>query len=358
MITTVHIIGGKGAGGAEGFYVRLVNALQRAGQSPLAVTVAGGAVAAALEADVRQVHVPMLGNWDLWSRWRIGRIVARHGPCVVQTYMGRATRLTHLRPGGAATHVARLGGYYPPKGYRHAHAWVGNTRGVCDYLVQQGFPRERVFHIGNFVAMPPSAPVETLEALRAELGVPRSALVLLAVGRLHPVKGYGDLLDAFARVPERCDGRPVHLVIVGDGPLAGALRAQADTLACGDRLHWAGWRDDPAPFYDLADLVVMPSRHETLGNVVLEAWAHARPVLASRSQGPLELCVPEHDAVLVPVGDVDALAAAATRLLDDAALRAALARAGLTKLRANFSEEAVLAAYLALYRRLSSAPAD
>lgn len=357
MTTTIHIIGGKGTGGAEGFYVRLVNALQRAGQAPLAVTVAGGAVAAALDVDVRQVHVPMRGNWDMWSRWRIGRIVARHGACIVQTYMGRATRLTHLRPGGAATHVARLGGYYPAKGYRHAHAWVGNTRGVCDYLVQHGFPRERVFHIGNFVAMPAVAPAEILHALRGELGIPASALVLLAVGRLHPVKGYGDLLAAFARIPAHCAGRPVHLVIVGDGPLAAPLRAQAEALACRDRLHWAGWRADPAAFYDLADIVVMPSHHETLGNVVLEAWAHARPVIASRSQGPLELCEPERDALLVPVGDVAALAAAATRLLEDAPLREALAQAGQAKLLAHFSEQAVLAAYLALYQRLASTPA-
>lgn len=352
MTTTIHIIGGKGTGGAEGFYVRLVNALQHAGHAPVAVTVAGGAVAAALDPAVRQWHVPMMGNWDLWSRWRIARVIARQGPCIVQTYMGRATRLTHLRPDGGTTHIARLGGFYSPKGYRHAHVWVGNTLGVCDYLVEHGFPRERVFHIGNFVAMPPSAPAEVLAALRAELGVPTSALVLLAVGRLHPVKGFADLLAAFAHIPARCAGRPVHLVIVGDGPLAGSLRAQAATLPCRERLHWAGWRSDPAAFYDLADIVVMPSHHETLGNVILEAWAHARPVLASCSQGPLELCEPEHDAVLAPVANIEALASGAMRLLNDGSLRAELARAGHAKLKARFSEQAVLNAYLALYERL------
>lgn len=353
MPTSIHIIGGKGAGGAEGFYVRLVNALQRAGHAPLALTVAGGAVAAALDREVRQEHLPMRGNWDLWSRWRISRFVARHRPCIVQTYMGRATRLTHLRRGCGSLHVARLGGYYPPKGYRHAHAWVGNTRGVCDYLIEHAFPRERVFRIGNFVAMPAPVDDDVLTELRRSLGVPAAAWVLLAVGRLHPVKGMTDLIAAFERIPASHAGRPPHLVIVGDGPLNVELQAQAAALGCRQRIHWAGWREDPAPFYDLADIVVMPSRHETLGNVVLEAWAHARPVLATRSQGPLELCEEGRDALLVPVADPAALAAGIARLLADDALRVELAAAGLAKLRAEFSEEAVVGAYLRLYERLA-----
>ena len=51
--------------------------------------------------------------------------------------------------------MARLGGYYKIDGYyRHAHAWVGNTQDICDFMVKEGLPPERVFYIGNFVPQP------------------------------------------------------------------------------------------------------------------------------------------------------------------------------------------------------------
>ncbi|MGB5063254.1 MAG: glycosyltransferase, partial [Candidatus Competibacter sp.] len=71
MIASAHIIGGEAAGGAELFYVRLVNALQARQQPVLAINVAGGQVSARLRPETEQIHVPMRAIWDVWSRWRI-----------------------------------------------------------------------------------------------------------------------------------------------------------------------------------------------------------------------------------------------------------------------------------------------
>ena len=82
---------------------------------------------------VPQQTIPMRNGWDLLSVLKIRRLIRNTGPLIVQTYMGRATRLTRLPRDSAAIHVARLGGYFKIKGYyQHAHAWVGNTRGICD----------------------------------------------------------------------------------------------------------------------------------------------------------------------------------------------------------------------------------
>ncbi|MFZ1641370.1 MAG: glycosyltransferase [Candidatus Contendobacter sp.] len=355
MIASAHIIGGGALGGAELFYVRLVNALQARGQPVLAINLPCGQIAARLQADVAQAHVPMRGIWDWPSRWRIGAILRAHRLDIVQTYMGRATRLTHLDPVQRPIHVARLGGYYALKGYRHAHAWVGNTQGICDYLVSNGLPAARIAHIGNFVDIPIASAPEQIAEQRRQMDIPEDALVLVAVGRLHPVKGFEDLLTALAMLGTTLYHRPLVLVIVGDGPLNATLRDYADQLGISRRIRWAGWQLDPHPYYELADLFICPSRHETLGNVILEAWAHGRAVLSTQTAGALELIAHGEDAWLVPPQQPHALADGVRLLLEDESLRARLASQGRKKVETHYSQQHIVNAYLDLYQRLLAA---
>ena len=352
--STVHVLGSRELGGADRFFIRLVEALTRAGHPTLAVTRRDGPVAAQLSAAVEQVHLPLASKWDLPSRWRLTRLIGRRAPDVVQTYMGRATRLTRLPRGSRAVHVARLGGYYKIRGYNeHAQAWVGNTHGICDYLRQQGLPSAQVFYIGNFVPRPRPVPVEEREALRARLGLPAGAQVVFALGRLVEKKGFADLLEAFARLPAGHDGAPVRLVIAGDGPELAGLKHAARRLGIADRVHWAGWQDDPEPFYALADLFVCPSRHEPLGNVILEAWTHRLPVLSTRNEGAQELVDPGRNALLAPVADPAGLSEGLRALLAlDGPARARLAAEGHATVQREHGEQAVLEAYLRLYARL------
>lgn len=348
---SLHVIGGKGSGGAERFAVRLVNALARSGQPVAAVTVASGEIARAIDPAVRQYHTPMLGVWDVYSRWKINRAIADFRPDVVQTYLGRATRLvrlTHKHP----VHLARLGGYYKLKGYRHAHAWVGNTQALCDHLVANGFDATRVTRIGNFVDPPPTFGRNELDTLRAKHDLD-GCRVVAGVGRLHPVKGWDDLLRAFARLPAAVEGQPLRLLVVGDGPLRKELEQLASQLGIADRVRWAGWQDQPAAFYQLADVFVCSSVSETLGNVILEAWTNRALVVSTRAQGPLELIEDGMNGLLAPLADPAGLAAVLnTALALDAAQRARMIAAGEAEVAKHYSEAAIVAAYIDLYTRL------
>ncbi len=352
MITSAHIVAGQALGGAELFYVRLVNALQEQRQPVLAINSPGGGVSAKLQAEVKQLHVPMRAIWDLPSRWRIGAILRQYQPDIVQTYMGRATRLTHLNPSRRPIHVARLGGYYDLKGYRHAHAWVGNTQGICDYLIRSGLPAARIAHIGNFVDLPAASSPEQLADWRRRLAIPEEALVLTAVGRFHPVKGFEDLLTALALLGTTFCHRPLVLVLVGDGPLNASLRHHAEQLGISSQLRWAGWQLDPHPYYELADLFICPSRHETLGNVILEAWAHGRAVLSTQTPGAVELIAHGEDAWLVPIQHPPTLADGVRLLLEDEPLRAHLAARGRQNVEHHYSPQPIVSAYLDFYQRL------
>lgn len=354
-IPSLHIIGGRKLGGAELFFVRLVNALARHGMAVEVVTVPESEIDAAVDPQVPRHHAPLTGVWDIWSRLRISRIVRKHAPAIVQTYMGRATRLTHLPANRRPIHIARLGGYYNLKGYRHAHAWVGNTRGICDYLIREGLPRQRVFHIGNFVDTAIRHAPDTLIKLRDNWNIPAEARVVLGLGRLHPNKGFSDLLQAFSRLPSNLYDRPLHLVMVGDGPLRSELRTEATRLGLGERVTWTGWQYDPSLWYQLADVFVCSSRHEPLGNVILEAWANSTPVVSTAAEGPLELVAPEQDALLAPIADPDRLAERMLEMLKiDGPTRQRMIQAGTAKLSESHSEEAIVAAYVELYRKLAT----
>jgi glycosyltransferase involved in cell wall biosynthesis len=352
---SLHVLGSRQFGGADQFYVRLVRALHEAGQPVTAVNRAGSPVADALAGTgVEQWQLPLANQWDVWSVWRLRKLIARRQPCIVQTYMGRATRLTRPPANARAVHIARLGGYYKIDGYyRHAHAWIGNTRGICDYLVKSGLPARRVFHVGNFVPEPSALSGDRKAELRRIHHIPEDARVLFGLGRLIEKKGFDDLLRALSRLPTEIGGRALLLLIAGEGPSLGALQTLARELGVEGRVRWLGWQDPPDDFYALADAFVCPSRHEPLGNVILEAWNYRLPVVSTRTDGALELVEEARTGLLCECGDPAGMAGQIRNLLEASeAQRIALGDAGHLFLNARYSRAAILEAYLALYRQL------
>lgn len=352
MISSIHLIGSRKFGGAERFFVRLVEGLHELSQPVIAVSRPNSMVSRALSPAIRQIYVPFRNVWDVSSILRIRRLVAAEQPQIVQTYMGRATRLTRLPKQRSCIHIARLGGFYKPDGYRHADAWIGNTNGICRYLRSQGFPEDRVFHVPNFIEIFDPLEDNRVRQFRSSMNIPDDALLIVALGRFVEKKGFQDLIEAFARLPASLGERPVHMLLAGDGPCFAALKNQARGLGVLDRIHWAGWQDELAPVYQSADLFVCPSRHEPLGNVILEAWANGLPVLSTATDGARELVINHDLAVLVPCRDPQALGREIQRLFENDRLRQSLAEAGKQHVRRHFTKERILQRYLEVYDEL------
>jgi len=351
-IRTLQIIGSKRLGGAEGFFLRLHEALVRADDiNSTAITPRDSELNLGVAAPFG--HAPMRSVFDPFSRIALGRLIRRHQPDVVQTWMGRASRLVRLPERGAPVHVARLGGFYNPARYRHAHALVGNTRGICDFLVNSGVPTSRVHQIGNFVPQPRVVSASELGLCRERLGIPADARVIFSLGRLHENKAFDTLLQAFEQLHPMPDGRQVHLILAGDGPLAATLQHQTAESPMMDRIHWLGWQHDPSPWFCLADAFVCPSRHEPLGNVLLEAWAHGCPLVSTRTAGALELVEDGVTGLLCEIDEPHHMAGQIQALLNaPPSHRLQLAEHGREVLQKNHSEEAVVRAYGNLYRQL------
>jgi glycosyltransferase involved in cell wall biosynthesis len=174
---------------------------------------------------------------------------------------------------------------------------------------------------------------------RAGLETPADAPLAIALGRLHPNKGFDVLLAAIAKVPG------LYLWVAGEGALRAALKRQASLLGIDERVRFLGWRQDIGALLAAADMLVCSSRREPLGNTILEAWAASKPVVACAASGPAELIEHDKSGLLVPIDDAAALAEAMRGLIADKARAAALAEAGHAVFEAQFSEARVVARY-------------
>lgn len=183
----------------------------------------------------------------------------------------------------------------------------------------------------------------------ADLGLQPGALVVGYVGRLEPSKGLGELADAWPRVEAAFPG--AHLVIVGRGTFDVELRARL----AGRRVLFTGHRGDLPSVMAALDLLVLPSYSEGVPNVVMEAMAAGKPVLATAVSGIPELVVDGETGMLIPPRDAGALADGLIRLGGDAALRARLGHAGTARVREHFTLETMVERYDGLLREVAAA---
>jgi len=227
--------------------------------------------------------------------------------------------------------------------YRRSTHVIAISSGLRDQLVRDvGLSSERVSVIPNAFDL-------ALYSRAAE-GVRRSKVkpplpTVVSAGRFVPEKGFDDLLTAFGLVQR---STPCRLRLLGDGPLRGALRDQAERLAVLSQVEFCGWVDEPWEHIADADVFVLASWWEGFGRVLIEAMACGTPVISTACDfGPPEIIRDNHTGLLVPVGDSEALAEAIVRVLRDAKLRTALAEAGRNR-AAEFGRRSVAAKYEAL----------
>ncbi|MEM8868533.1 MAG: glycosyltransferase family 4 protein, partial [Verrucomicrobiota bacterium] len=118
------------------------------------------------------------------------------------------------------------------------------------------------------------------------------------------------------------------------------------------RVHFLGWRRDVAQLFAGCDISVFPSRYEPNGTVVMESWAHQRPLIASRAKGPEWLVDDEENGLLFDIDSVDQLAKNIRLLCGNVSLRESLVKRGLEKWKAAYSKDAIVSEYLQLFVRL------
>jgi glycosyltransferase involved in cell wall biosynthesis len=194
------------------------------------------------------------------------------------------------------------------------------------------------------------------DAVRAHLGLPAAAALVVAAGRLVRKKGFEYLIDALPLVES---APPAHLAIAGGGDLAEELRARARTAGVENRVHFLGdlSQDEVGIWFAGADAAVVPSVRDDSGNVdglpntVLEALASGAPLVSTPAGGIASVIEDGRTGVIVPERDAPALATALAHLLRDPDRRAAMGRAGRALAEGRFGWEAAAARFEAAYDR-------
>lgn len=325
-------------GGAERFFVHLVNALAERGVDQTAIIRPGRIWRRDIEKATRIVesHFRNLSLDRILLPMRAASLARKERPDALFAWMPRASRLMPNYKG--CIKISRLGDYPLRLDYfRNTDCLVCNTPGIAEHVRKLGWKRD-VEVISNFTGTERVAPIA-----RTALDTPEGVPVVMSMGRFVPRKGFATLIEAIKKLPD------AYLWLLGDGEERENLERLATDLGVANRLRFAGWQKDTRPFLAAADIFVMASSHEPLGNVILEAWAQGTPVVSSRSEGPQWFMRDNENGLMVDIGDADGFARAIERIANDRTLGAALAERGHETLVGQFSKEAITDAYLRLF---------
>jgi glycosyltransferase involved in cell wall biosynthesis len=183
------------------------------------------------------------------------------------------------------------------------------------------------------------------ERIRAELGIPTDAVICIFVGRLTADKGVIDLAHAFTI--SAADRPEFWLLVVGpdEESIGESVRASVPP-ALADRILLRGFSDSPEHYFAAADFLCLPSYREGFGMVIMEAAAAGIPAVGTRIHGITDAIHDELTGALVPVADVEALAAALSRMVDDPQRRQRLADAACRRAVDEFEQAQVVSSYV------------
>ncbi len=233
---------------------------------------------------------------------------------------------------------------------RHLERLICVSQDVARHCREiEGIAADKLVVIPNGIELASPEPDKQLHW--GQLQIPDDARVLLFVGRLDDQKGVEPLVagaDAFlGNLPDH------HLVLMGDGPLAGRLAAIRNNLPCRARVHLVPWRPDAMDWMRQCEVLVLPARYEGMPNVILEAMSVAKPVVSFAIDGVRELLGSEEAAQtqIVPPRDFPAFARAIETLATDAQLRDACAQHNRLRIEQAFQLRQQLARYEELYLR-------
>lgn len=368
-------------GGAEKALVELVTRLDPRKWSPSVVCLqpAGPLAEPLRNADVPVTSLDVKSWRDLPSAltgWK--RELRRHSPAILQTFLfhanllgrfaGKAARV-RIIVSGVRVAERRAKGHLLFDRLTHrlsdAHACV--SRATADFQQEAAcIPKSRIAVIPNGVAggvprsefrvpkterenrtRPPSVSEATLRAAASgtrDWGLTTPTLVV--VGRLDRQKGIDVLLDAL--VYFRQSKRP-FVTIVGAGPEREALERKARQLNLTDRVRFVGWQPNPKDWIAAADALVLPSRWEGMPNVVLEAMAAGKPVIATDVEGVADLIEDGVHGFIAPSNDATGLGWAIYRFLTARPQWTAIGEAAREKATAEFSFDAMVQRYESLW---------
>lgn len=295
-----------------------IEMLQQAGMPALGVVRRNSPLASyARDRKLPFDEIPVFSDWDPFSVAAARRMIHRYSPQLLMC-VGRTAHRLFARAIGTDIPIVvmvqkrRFDLDLPFAGVLAAAEHRRKT------LIDDGVPPEKLAVIPNAVRLPPHPKSD----YRLASGSPPR---IVALGRLHPKKGFQVLVEALAILRRR--GLDCLCSIAGEGPERNRITSQIESAGLAKQVFLPGWTDHVAKYLEDGDIFALPSFQEDFPLAVLDAMASGMPIVASAIDGPKDFLNDGQTALLVPPNDPVALANAFERLIRDSELRERLGRA-------------------------------
>ena len=352
-------------GGAEKHVIQLASRLRERGFDTGIVTIFEEGT---LAGSIREEGLPFVclkqgGGWGLETFFQISRWIRNARPHILHTYLfgfhlfvGLPARLLKVP---ILISSRRELAHWKKK----RHRWLENLgngfvdRVVCcseaarNWTIQnERIDPARVLTLYNGVDLKRFGGAVRESKIRQEFRIPIGVPLIGTVANFSYEKGYPYLLEAVRRIHER---RPdAWFLFAGSGRFEQEIKTQANASPAGKRIIFAGQRRDIPEILSGLDIFVLASLVEGFPNVLLEAMAMAKPVVATAVGGIPELITSGKEGLLVPARDGEGLAGAVLALLADSPRAAQFGQEALQKIKSRFSIERMVDDYDRLYRAL------
>lgn len=240
--------------------------------------------------------------------------------------------------------------YYPVERLMAHYTDVLITINHEDYVRAQKFHAKRVEYVpGIGVDMRRFSPDGDKSAIRAELGIPENAVLLLSVGELNHGKNHQAIIRALAKLKDE----RLQYIVVGEGPERASLESLIIQLGLEGKVHLPGYRKDMAPIYRAAYVFCLPSKREGLCVSLMEAMASGLPCVVSDIRGNRDLIIPDKGGCLFDFQQVDSVASAIQTVVSDFRLKEAMGSFNAQFVR-RFSSAVVIEKMKRIYKEIQT----
>jgi glycosyltransferase involved in cell wall biosynthesis len=329
--------------------------------------------------EVRRLNLPLeiiweTGPFDLSVLTSLRQIFERHKADIVQTHSVKSHFLVSLLRERPFRWIAFHHGYTSENLKVHIYNQFDRwSLRACDCVVtvcaefacrlaHRGSRRDRIFVVHNSVEPDFACRNDMLsQETRQRFLISGDELVILAVGRLSPEKGHCYLIDGIAKIISSSPHLKPKVLIAGEGPAEGKLRAQVVKRGLEKYVKLIGQCSDVAPLFSIADVFVLPSLSEGSPNVLLESMAARVPIVATNVGGVSEIVSDGESATLVPPANADMLGKSILAVLVDRSRAKQYASVAFDRARLMFNptmyNDRILNIYDTLLCRVSHNPA-
>jgi glycosyltransferase involved in cell wall biosynthesis len=326
----LHMVAGGPQGGAETFCLDSIKVMHELKAEQYVICRPHKTVTDAL--DARNIPYQTLSfrrHAKFFEQRRIRKAIKDFQPDILNSWMRRAS--SFVPEGMTMPVLGWFGGYYNLKYYQKCDYFMGVTKRTLEHISQNSGKPHRSFLVHTFGTLEDAPAVS-----REDFKIPVGHKVVLLLSRMHPVKGIDTLLKSLQQVESAC------FLIAGDGPEMGKYQAMAKELGVADKVRFLGWRDDRAALLEISDICALPSRSESFGTVIPEAWSRHVPMIATKADGARQYVTHEVDGLLCEIDDVDGLANCFNRAIKDDALLARLKENGYKNYSENFTKPVLM----------------